>query len=137
MAYDRAGDLFGHAGFAGSALQTNRDVADEEVAKDFVHELRRCQSNEDYAAWAKRWGDAAAERLLETSNLGDDPISGEHAEELLKTLRDRKVAIEEAADTVLNDLREIAESLVDKVEQASRALNTFEAVLRQHQETES
>ena len=135
MAYDRAGDLFGHASFAGSALQTNRDVADEEVAKDFVHELRRCRSNEDYAAWAKRWGDAAAERLLATSHLGDDPISGEDAEDLLKTLRDGKIAIEDAADTLIEEVRAILKKRPD--DELSQALDTFESVLRNHEETES
>ena len=38
--------------------RTATDVANTEVALDAQHQLRRCKTEADYAAWAARWGDA-------------------------------------------------------------------------------
>lgn len=50
-------------------IRSRDDLTDQEIIKDARHQLHRCKSDEDYAAWAKRWGEPAMGVLLRASEL--------------------------------------------------------------------
>lgn len=95
----------GGAGVGGGhfALLSRMDLSSDEVVKDAHHELRRCVSESDFGAWARKWGEAALREAANPSR-GDDPD-----------------------DDLLDDLSAAegrAEDLSDAIRAANRAIDT-------------
>lgn len=109
MAFD------GPAAGIGGALLNRFNLSDDEVVKDFAFELRRCLTNEDYAVWAKRWGEVAAAQLMDPG-LADHSACADkddlnQAEYALAEAEDRASAMERAIGDAVSALADIAASL--------------------------
>jgi hypothetical protein len=91
------------------------NLTDSEVVKDFAFELRRCVTNEDYAAWAKKWGELTATRLLD-GDLTDHEgcASAEELEEAESAASNAEANVEDLQATIrkaVDRLETIAEPL--------------------------
>lgn len=62
-----------HQGVGGSfirpapsaVLRTSSDCSIQQNAQDARHQLHRCVTDADFAAWAKRWGEPLANHALQ------------------------------------------------------------------------
>lgn len=54
----------------GSSLLTRLDLTDEEIVKDATSELHRCETEPQFAAWSRKWGDAAMTTLSQAHAEG-------------------------------------------------------------------
>jgi hypothetical protein len=94
----------------GSALLSRFDLTDEEVAKDAAHQLSRCADDFQFAAWARRWGDALVRHAL-------DPLPAEgleEAQEAANTAEEKLRELRNVAEAVLNEFDEAAVDLPDE-----------------------
>jgi hypothetical protein len=80
---------------------TRLDLSDAENVKDCAFQFRRCDTNADFAAWAKRWGDP----LL---RLAEGP------ERIETTVQ----AIDKAMEGPANGLEKAMDEIVSKLEEA-------------------
>ena len=120
MAYDtsQSADLFG-----GPELLTMRNLSDEEVVKDFAHELRQCRTDADYAHWARKWGEVTAGRLLEAGGVVDLEDNDDH--QSLSDAFDKLTAAAASAVEALEKLAErkdVAESVAETLDSITDAL---------------
>lgn len=67
----------GPAAGIGGARLARMDLSDNEVVKDAEHALSHCQSDFDFARWARNWGQLAMDRLRALEGLDEDSVSEE------------------------------------------------------------
>jgi len=102
--------------FDGSTLLSRLDMSDVENVKDADHQLRRCVSDADFAAWARKWGGASMQALRDAppSDWVDSDVVAEaerEATEAEEALASLKLVVEACA----NDLAGITELRFDHV----------------------
>lgn len=115
------------AGIGGHHL-TRFDLSIDENVRQAEFELRRCSTDFDFSRWARQWGEGAISRLRAI-----DAIPSEDHD----AMRDAKVAIEDAADEAVEEIRALLkDSKGPKTEAITAVVEKFAAVLEEHEETE-
>jgi hypothetical protein len=110
---------------------TRLDLSDAENVKDCAFQFRRCDTNADFAAWAKRWGDPLL-RLAEGPERIEGFVRAEELEdvedELTEVTQERDAlkrriettvqAIDKAMEGPANGLEKAMDEIVSKLEEA-------------------